>query len=188
MSKGNRGKQNGVDVLYTDIVRLPHGWGSVVISAGKIVSVEWEEMKEEMGRSLEEKYPGAGEASPDGTQAVKFLSDYSRGEMPSPRDISALDIAWDTIPAFQRKVLRETARIPYGRTVTYGELAARVGVPGAARAVGGALARNPWPIIVPCHRVLGRGGKLVGFGKGLAAKRALLNFEERNLRQAEVAQ
>ncbi|MBI5575258.1 MAG: MGMT family protein, partial [Deltaproteobacteria bacterium] len=96
----------------------------------------------------------------------RFLREYSHGKVLSSREISALPIAWGTVPAFQRKVLKATAGIPYGRTATYGEIAAEVGSPGAARAVGAALSRNPWPILVPCHRVLGKGGRLVGFGKG----------------------
>jgi methylated-DNA-[protein]-cysteine S-methyltransferase len=89
---------------------------------------------------------------------------------------------------FHGRVLQETAKIPYGRTVTYGELAGMAGSPGAARAAGAALARNPWPVIIPCHRVVGAGGTLVGFGKGLPAKEALLKFEERNMRLRGVAQ
>ncbi|MBI5343024.1 MAG: methylated-DNA--[protein]-cysteine S-methyltransferase [Deltaproteobacteria bacterium] len=99
-----------------------------------------------------------------------------------------LPVAWGSLPEFQRKVLRATAGIPYGKTVTYGELAAAVGSPGAARAVGAALARNPWPVLVPCHRVVGKDGRLVGFGKGLAAKEALLRFEKENAGRGGVAQ
>lgn len=78
---------------------------------------------------------------------------------------------------FYRGVWEETRRIVYGQVRTYGELAAALGRPGAARAVGRALATNPWPLIVPCHRVVGRGGALVGFGGGLELKRRLLRLE-----------
>jgi len=78
---------------------------------------------------------------------------------------------------FGRSVLAACARIPWGRTATYGELAAAVGRPGAARAVGQALGRNPLPVVVPCHRVIGADGGLVGFGAGLAMKRRLLEHE-----------
>jgi methylated-DNA-[protein]-cysteine S-methyltransferase len=81
--------------------------------------------------------------------------------------------------AFERAVWAELARIPYGRTVTYGQVAAAVGDPGAARGVGTACHRNPLPLVVPCHRVVGAGGKLVGFGGGLPAKRWLLEHEAR---------
>jgi methylated-DNA-[protein]-cysteine S-methyltransferase len=78
---------------------------------------------------------------------------------------------------FQRRVWAELRRIPYGATVTYGELARRLGVPGAARAVGAANARNPIAIVVPCHRVIGSGGALTGYAGGLERKRALLELE-----------
>jgi methylated-DNA-[protein]-cysteine S-methyltransferase len=78
---------------------------------------------------------------------------------------------------FQRTVLRELVRIPFGEVTTYGTLAGRVGRPRAARAVGGALNRNPIPIVVPCHRVVGSTGSLVGYGGGLDKKEALLRLE-----------
>jgi methylated-DNA-[protein]-cysteine S-methyltransferase len=80
---------------------------------------------------------------------------------------------------FERAVWRELARIPYGEMRTYGEVAAAVGDSGAARAVGTACHRNPVPLLVPCHRVVGAGGKLVGFGGGLPRKRWLLEHEAR---------
>lgn len=78
---------------------------------------------------------------------------------------------------FQCAVWRELERIPYGETISYGELARRVGNPKASRAVGAANGANPIPIVVPCHRVIGSSGKLVGFGGGLDTKRALLDHE-----------
>ncbi len=68
-------------------------------------------------------------------------------------------------------------RIPYGATMTYGEIATRLGNPGAARAVGSANGRNPIPIVVPCHRVVAAGGKLGGYGGGGVLKRQLLDLE-----------
>jgi methylated-DNA-[protein]-cysteine S-methyltransferase len=87
----------------------------------------------------------------------------------------AVDLEW--LPAFQQLVLRELGAVPYGETATYGTLAARIGRPRAARAVGGALNRNPVPIVVPCHRVVGTSGSLVGYAGGLERKRALLELE-----------
>ncbi|KKJ95775.1 methylated-DNA--[protein]-cysteine S-methyltransferase [Micromonospora sp. HK10] len=78
---------------------------------------------------------------------------------------------------FERAVWREMTRIPYGETLTYGEVAQAVGEPGAARAVGVACNRNPVPVLVPCHRIVGAGGKLVGFGGGLPRKVTLLELE-----------
>ncbi len=80
---------------------------------------------------------------------------------------------------FQRKVWVELQNIPYGVTLSYGELARQIGSPGAARAVGLANGRNPISIIVPCHRVVGANGKLTGYGGGLPRKAALLELEAR---------
>ena len=78
---------------------------------------------------------------------------------------------------FQQAVWAQLARIPYGSTLTYGQLAARVGNPKAVRAVGQANHRNPLPILLPCHRVVGKGGALTGYAGGVALKRALLELE-----------
>jgi methylated-DNA-[protein]-cysteine S-methyltransferase len=79
---------------------------------------------------------------------------------------------------FEQRVWAALRTIPYGETASYGEIAEQVGAPGAARAVGVANARNPIAIVVPCHRVIGANGKLVGFGGGLPMKRALLDLEQ----------
>ena len=78
---------------------------------------------------------------------------------------------------FQQQVWKELRRIPYGATLSYGELAKRIGNPNASRAVGLANGRNPISIIVPCHRVIGASGKLVGYGGGLSRKEILLALE-----------
>jgi methylated-DNA-[protein]-cysteine S-methyltransferase len=80
---------------------------------------------------------------------------------------------------FERAVWREMSKIPYGETRTYGAVATALGDRGAARAVGAACNRNPIPVIVPCHRIIGAGGKLVGFGGGVPRKRHLLELEAR---------
>ena len=80
---------------------------------------------------------------------------------------------------FQHRVRQELGRIPYGETLSYGELARRVGRPGAARAVGAANGRNPLAVVVPCHRVIGADGALTGYGGGLPVKQALLALERR---------
>ena len=79
---------------------------------------------------------------------------------------------------FAVKVWREMATIPYGEVRTYGELAQAIGRPGAARAVGQACIHNPIPIMIPCHRVVGTGGKLTGYAGGLALKKRLLELEK----------
>lgn len=79
---------------------------------------------------------------------------------------------------FQRRVWNALREIPYGRTISYSELARRIGKPGASRAVGLANGANPLPIVVPCHRVIGADGSLTGFGGGLPIKRQLLVLEK----------
>src|SRR5437762_6942800 len=81
------------------------------------------------------------------------------------------------VGGFQEEVLHELARVPYGQTDTYGHLAAKVGRPRAARAVGMVMNRNPIPIVLPCHRIVGANGALTGYAGGLHVKRALLELE-----------
>ncbi|WP_381799654.1 methylated-DNA--[protein]-cysteine S-methyltransferase [Streptomyces niveus] len=89
-----------------------------------------------------------------------------------------LPLDWSLSGGFNRQVLRELAAgVPYGTVVGYGDLADRVGSPGAAQAVGAAMGSNPLPIVVPCHRVVESGGGLGGFGGGLETKRQLLALE-----------
>jgi methylated-DNA-[protein]-cysteine S-methyltransferase len=83
---------------------------------------------------------------------------------------------------FQQSVWKELCAIPYGETISYGELARRIGNPKASRAVGLANGSNPIPIIIPCHRVIGSNGKLTGYGGGLPIKEKLLALEKRQLR------
>ncbi len=78
---------------------------------------------------------------------------------------------------FQQQVWKRLREIPYGETISYGELARRVGNPNASRAVGAANGRNPVSIVIPCHRVIGSTGKLTGFGGGLDVKKQLLDLE-----------
>jgi len=91
-------------------------------------------------------------------------------------DFSSVPLDLSGATPFQLRVWEETRKIPYGTTATYGDLALRLGIPGGARAVGQALKKNPIPIIIPCHRVIGRKG-LTGFRGGLDWKRRLINLE-----------
>ena len=101
------------------------------------------------------------------------LRRYARGEPVAFPD--ALDFSAAT--PFQRAVWQATREIPYGQTRSYGWLAAKVGRPRAARAVGQAMAATPWPLIVPCHRVVSSDGRLGGYGGGLDIKKRLLFLE-----------
>lgn len=103
------------------------------------------------------------------------LDEYFRGE----RRSFDVPLDWRLTSGFVNRVLRETARIPFGETRSYAEMAASAGSPRAFRAAGSALGANPIPIVVPCHRVLRSGGALGGYGGGLEVKRALLELEGR---------
>ena len=91
----------------------------------------------------------------------------------------SVPIDWRDYSLFRRKALKFTAAIPHGQIATYGGIAAAIGHPGAARAVGGAMHANRTPIVVPCHRVVGADGTLTGFGGGLTLKQELLELEKK---------
>jgi len=106
--------------------------------------------------------------------AVRQLKEYFNGELKNftlPLDLEATP--------FQLKVWRALQKIPYGETLSYGELAKWIGQPKAIRAVGGANGKNRIPIVIPCHRVIGSDGSLTGFGSGLHIKSALLEHERK---------
>ena len=109
-------------------------------------------------------------------ELIDMLSRYSEGE---PVDFSEVPLALDHLTPFGRHVIAACRRIPWGLTRSYGELAAECGSPGAARAVGSVMAKNRYPLIVPCHRVLAAGGELGGYSApdGLDMKRRLLAME-----------
>ncbi len=111
---------------------------------------------------------------PSLAQVASQLDEYFRGERTSfelDLDLRGTD--------FQQRVWRELQKIPYGGTASYGDIATRIGNPKACRAVGMANRRNPIPIIIPCHRVIGRDGSLTGFGGGLDVKEQLLALERK---------
>lgn len=127
----------------------------------------------------------------DGRKPVKIAPRWERSEAPFAgvqeqlREYFAGErTTFDDLPLvldgaqFERRVWRALQDIPYGETASYGEIARHVGQPGAARAVGLANGRNPIAVIVPCHRVIGANGSLVGYGGGLERKRLLLELEQ----------
>ncbi|MFJ8359541.1 methylated-DNA--[protein]-cysteine S-methyltransferase [Streptomyces sp. NPDC093984] len=112
--------------------------------------------------------------SPLLAEAIRQVTAYFAGRLHA----FALPLDWSLITGFNRQVLRELASgVPYGTVVGYGDLAGRVGQPGAAQAVGVAMGSNPLPVVVPCHRVVESGGGIGGFGGGLETKRKLLALE-----------
>ena len=122
-----------------------------------------------------EGVPEEGDPWPEMRQR---LVDYLEGK---PVDFSDVPLDLPDGPPFWRRVWEACARIPYGATRSYAELAQEVGSPRAFRAVGGAMAANPIPIVIPCHRVVGSDGGLVGFGGGLGQKMRLLEMEKATL-------
>jgi methylated-DNA-[protein]-cysteine S-methyltransferase len=131
-----------------------------------------------MRARLLRKVPDALEAPPppEIRRAIDGIVALLAGEA---RDLSGVDLDMERVPAFHRRVYEVARTIGPGRTLSYGEIAKRLGDPGLARDVGQALGRNPFPIVVPCHRVVAAGGRLGGFSArgGAATKLRLLEIE-----------
>ncbi len=129
-------------------------------------------------RRLRERFPDAVEAPPVQVAGAEAFRRWMRGD---PSGLAETPVDLSGVPPFAGRVYRELRRIPPGTTVTYGDLARRAGSPGAARAVGRAMARNPLAPFVPCHRVVGSDGALTGFSApgGVSYKGRLLQAEAR---------
>jgi methylated-DNA-[protein]-cysteine S-methyltransferase len=160
------GKRSRIDAVRWVEVRAPIDALGVAVDESGICRVQFGGVP-----------PNAAVAAPDEVlgRAADELTRYFAGE----------DVAF-TVPLsvrggseFERAVWRALYAIPYAEMRTYGQIAATVGEPDAARAVGTACNRNPIPVIIPCHRVVGADGKLVGFGGGLWRKKVLLELEAR---------
>jgi methylated-DNA-[protein]-cysteine S-methyltransferase len=166
--------REGVHFFDTVLGRCALVWGP-----GGVRSVHLPETTERDTRErVLADHPAALEAEPpDGIrQAASAIAGLLRG---GGDDLGEIPLDMANLPPFRRKVYEAARGIPAGRTRTYGELAADVGRPGAARAVGHAMSRNPYPLVVPCHRVVASDGTLGGFSApgGLATKRRLLGIE-----------
>ena len=141
------------------------------------------EISFERGRRPKPRLPdGATRSEEPFREAIRQLDAYFAGEL----ETFDLALAPEGTP-FQLGVWRLLAKIPYGETTSYGELARRLDRPDAARAVGAANGSNPIPIVIPCHRVVGANGSLTGFGGGLDAKRWLLRHEAARTPHAQSA-
>ena len=148
-------------------------------SARGVVAVQLPEADAATTRSrLARSAGGAPEAAPPPAVrvAIEAIAALLAG---AKRDLEDVVLDESGVPDFHRRVYAAARRIPPGRTATYGELAAQLGLPGAARAVGQALGRNPFTLIVPCHRVLAAGGRSGGFSAhgGVTTKLRLLEIE-----------
>jgi methylated-DNA-[protein]-cysteine S-methyltransferase len=162
-----------VDVAF-DVVDSPVGDLFVAVSDRGLAEISYDTDVEQQLELLARIAGPRVLRSPRGVDdARRELDEYFAGRR------RAFDLALDlrALPPFTVSVLRELARVPYGQTTTYGELAARVGRPRAARAVGTVMNRNRIPIVLPCHRVVGASGDLVGYAGGLDRKISLLELE-----------
>lgn len=164
----------GFTLFDTAIGRCGIAW-----SAAGIVVLQLPEASEAATRArLRQSCPGAAEGPPPSTveAAIAAVCALLQGE---PADLSGIVLDMAGVPDFERRVYAVAREIPPGETLTYGAVAARLGQPGAARAVGRALGRNPFALVVPCHRVVAAGGAMGGFsaGGGVATKRRILAIE-----------
>jgi methylated-DNA-[protein]-cysteine S-methyltransferase len=164
----------GVALFETAIGRCGIAWGG-----RGIAGVQLPEARESETRArLLRRFPDAREGAPppDVRRAQAAIAALLRGE---PRDLSGVELDMQGVPPFHRRVYEVARGIPAGSTLSYGEVAARLGSPGSARAVGQALGRNPFAIVVPCHRVLAAGGRIGGFSAngGARTKLRLLEIE-----------
>ena len=165
---------HGFTLFDTVIGRCGIAWGG-----RGVVGVQLPEARELQTRArVLQRFPDAREAPPppDVQRALDGIVALLRGEA---SDLSAVALDMDRVPPFHRCVYEVARGIGPGVTLSYGDIAARLGVPGSARAVGQALGRNPFALVVPCHRVLAAGGKVGGFSAngGITTKLRLLSIE-----------
>ncbi len=178
LSKGfHPGGTDRAPVRIDGPIRLPWGFAAAVTRGEILLRVEWEASESALRRRILRIDALASPVRPGTTPAGRLLRAYARGEILREPEILSLPFAWDQASRFEGRILRALAGVPHGETVTYGQLARRAGAGGSARACGGALARNRWPLLLPCHRVVPASGGLGGFGKGTRAKEAILRFE-----------
>jgi methylated-DNA-[protein]-cysteine S-methyltransferase len=165
---------SGFALFDTAIGRCAIAWGD-----RGVAGVQLPEAGEADTRArMLHRFPAAGETPPPAEvqRAIDRITALLRGEA---SDLSTVALDMDGLPEFHCRVYEAARTIPPGKTLSYGDVARRVGAPGAARAVGQALGRNPFPIVVPCHRVLAAGGKIGGFSAqgGVATKKRMLAIE-----------
>jgi len=159
---------------------LPTPWGPMAaIARGRTLvgTVLPDRSARRLVRTVAARWPGAAEGSHLLAGLAREVADYAAGR--AARFTVPISLADRT--EFQRSVLAACRRIPAGQVLTYGDLARRTGRPGAARAVGRALAANPIPLVIPCHRVVPSDGSIGGFSAagGRALKRRMLEHERR---------
>jgi methylated-DNA-[protein]-cysteine S-methyltransferase len=168
-----------LDVAY-DFAETPVGQVLVAATARGLCRISYYGEDEVVARLADQYGPRVLRSPKPVDPARRQLDEYFEGRR------TEFDLELDLeVPDFYRKVLGELARVPFGETTTYGALAKRVDQPKAARAVGTVMNRNPIPIVLPCHRVIGANGNLVGYAGGLDVKRRLLAHEGARTLQLE---
>jgi AraC family transcriptional regulator of adaptative response/methylated-DNA-[protein]-cysteine methyltransferase len=165
----------GESIRWT-VAPIPEGVALVAATVRGLCSVRLGHETDSLASDLRAEFPHAALARDDAALSgvASIVSDLASGRRRPEADTLPLDVH---ATAFRRRVWEALRRIPFGETRSYGEIAAAVGAPGAARAVGTACAQNPIPVVVPCHRVVGSDGSLHGYAYGLARKRQLLDAE-----------
>ncbi|HCU88699.1 MAG TPA: cysteine methyltransferase [Gammaproteobacteria bacterium] len=161
--------------LMSDIVNTEVGSLSLVCSEKHLIAVEFEDMESRLSAHLKARcgeYRLCSSKNPLGVSSQ--LEAYFAGDLSAIDTVSVDPFGTD----FQHMVWRALREIPVGETVSYGQLAARLGKPTASRAVGLANSKNPIGIVIPCHRVVGANGDLTGYAGGLERKRWLLGHEQ----------
>lgn len=151
-------------VEFTGFYKSPFGWIRIISSDSAVLSVDFVKKVQEDSKNL----------PPVMIDTLKQIDEYFKG---TRKKFTVKTATKGT--AFRKKIWNSMSKIPYGKTATYGDMAAAAGNPKAARAAGGACHNNPIGIIIPCHRVIGSDGSLTGFGGGLDLKKKLLDHEKK---------
>ncbi len=177
------GRKNAVRGRYRSFFETPLGFGGVVASDAGLLEVFLPfggANLADMTAEIAWAYPDAMADCPVTRRAALVLRSYFAGE----RVVFDLPVDWSAFTPFQTAVYHAVINIPAGMTGSYGEIARQIGRPRAARGVGRAMARNPLPIIIPCHRVVGAAGDLTGYSGegGVLSKKWLLDMEQRGVR------
>lgn len=160
-----------VDVTYDELSTPLGTWFAAMTRKGLVRIAFRHDFDDVLDEIAEKISPRIVRKRLDDLQRV--VDDYFEGRT---RDFD-IPLDWQLVTGFNERVLRATAKIPYGSVSTYGAMARSAGSPRAARAAGNALHNNPIPFVVPCHRVVGSDGRLVGYGGGLDMKEFLLKLE-----------
>lgn len=167
-------KVTGFTLFDTAIGACGLAWGDAGLAAVRLPEASPEQLRGHLAR----RFPEATEAEAS-VETVALIADIRALLTGAPRDFTGVRYDMSEVSDFNRRVYDAALAIPPGETLTYGEVARRIGEPGAARAVGRALGENPFPIIIPCHRVVAAGGRKGGFSApgGVDSKMRLLEIE-----------